>query len=118
MALPITSGDGSITSQKNTQTPQASVGPANKATSGGNVQPGTANSLLTTQTGGISLTNQTLPTVTVGGASTGTIQEAQAIPEPAKHHLNPVAAGFVILLFVLAIACYWLIARSAKNTTY
>jgi hypothetical protein len=117
MALSISAGNGDITSQKNTQTPQASVGPASKATPSGSVQPGTATSLLSTTTGGISLTNQTLPTVTVGAASASTGQVTPSKPIPAKHHFNPVLLGLAIVLLAAALAFFWIITRSAKNTT-
>jgi hypothetical protein len=118
MALSISGGNGSVASQANTQTPQASVGPATNATSAGNVQHGTANSLLTTKTGGISLSGQALSVVDLGSATAGTSQSSQ--PEaaaPAKHHLNPILIGLAIALFVLVLIIFWLTSRSAKNTT-
>ena len=118
MALSITGGDGTIGSQANTQTPQASVGPATKAAPSRNVQPGTTASVLTTQSGGISLTSQALPSVKLGDTSTATVQ-ASAAPQAvqAKHHLNPVLLGLAIALFMLAIGFFWITHRSAKNTT-
>ena len=117
MALSISGGSGSITSQANTQTPQTSVGPASNAAPAGRVQQGTASSLLTTSNGGISLTPHALPTVTVSATTTTTAQSSQPEPAPAKHHLNPLLLGLAILLFVIAAIAFVLISRSAKNTT-
>lgn len=118
MALSITAGNGNPTSQANTQTPQASVGPASKAAPSGNVQPGTATSLLTNKTGGIALSNQALTTVNLSNTTTTTGQSAQ--PQTAvqdEHHFNPLLLGLAIILFVLAAIFFWLTNRSAKNTT-
>jgi hypothetical protein len=118
MALPITGGNGSPTSQASTQTPQASVGPSGAATTSGGVQPGTASSLLTTSSAtGISLKSQVLPTVTVSGTSTGSLQAADTKTTPAKHHANVVLVGIAVVLLVAAVAFFWTTARSAKNTT-
>lgn len=117
MALLITGGNGSVESQANTQTPQASVGPAGNTTSSGNVQPGTANSLLETGNGGIKLTNQVLPTVTVEATSTGTVQSTKSDASPAKHHDNFFLIGLAIVIFILAIGFFLNTFRSEKNTT-
>lgn len=118
MALPITGGNGSPTGLTNTQTPQSSVGPATGATSSGNVQPGTASSLLSTSSAqGISLQNQTLPTVTVNGSSTGTIQQPAKQTGSTSHHANGLLIGIAAVLLVAAIAFFWTTAQSEKNTT-
>ena len=117
MALSITSGSGSVTSQANTQTPQNSVGPSTGAVSSKNVQTGTASQLLANSgTGGVALTAQPLTTVTVNGSTTST--QATPATSPAKHHFNPVLLGIVVVLVVAAVAAAWGINRSAKNTTY
>jgi hypothetical protein len=118
MALSISGGDGSITSQAKTQTPQASVGPSTNATSSGNVQPGTASSLLTSQSGsnGISLTSQELPTVTVSAMATSG-QVGQPKPTPSVHHINMFFLCFALLLFIIAAVTFGVITRSAKTTT-
>ncbi|HVV25644.1 MAG TPA: hypothetical protein VHC21_01250 [Candidatus Saccharimonadales bacterium] len=119
MALPITGGNGSPTGLTNTQTPQSSVGPSTNATASGNVQPGTASSLLSTSTAqGISLKSQTLPTVTVSGASTGTIQQAaKDTKTSATHHANGLLIGIAVVLLVAAAVFFVVTARSDKNTT-
>jgi hypothetical protein len=117
MALSITGGSGSVESQANTQTPQASVGPSGNTTSSGNVQPGTATSLLETDNGGIRLTNQMLPTVTVGATAIGTVQTTKPSAQTTKHHTNFFLLGLAIVIFVLAIGFFWTTFRSAKNTT-
>ncbi len=117
MALSITGGNGSVESQANTQTPQSSVGPAGNSTSSGNVQPGTASSLLETDNGGIRLTNQILPTVTVGATSTGTVQAAKSDARAGKHHANVFLLGLAVVIFVLAVGFFWSIFRSEKSTT-
>lgn len=118
MALSTSAGNGSITSQTNTQTPQSSTAPATNAAPARQVQTGTASQLLTSS-GGISLTSRPLPTVTVSGTTTtGQAAKDTAQPAPAKHHISPVAAGLVIVLVVIALVSVWLIHRSAKNTTH
>lgn len=118
MALSITGGNGSVTGQAQTQTPQASVGPASKAAPARSVQAGTASSLLTTKSGGIALTNQQLPTVTVSGTTTGSRQSSQPEPAtPVQRDVNPVLLAFAVALLVAALIIVWRINRSAKNTT-
>ncbi len=118
MALSITGGNGGINRQTQTPTPQASVGPTSKAAAARSVQTGTSSSLLTTKSGGIALTNQQLPTVTVGATATGSRQSSE--PEPLKtpgNDVNPVFLGFAIALIAAALIIVLRINRSAKNTT-
>jgi hypothetical protein len=116
MSLAISAGNGNPTSQANTQTPQSSAAPATNATPSGSVQPGTATSLLTSK-GGVQLTNQVLPTISLGTTLTGTEQSAPAQVAQPKHHANVFLLGVAAVLFVMAIAFFWSTARSAKNTT-
>jgi hypothetical protein len=117
MALSITGGSGSVESQASTQTPQASVGPAGNSNSSGTVQPGTATNLLETDNGGITLTNQVLPTVTVAATATGTVQTTKSDTQSTNHHTNFFLLGLAIVIFVLAVGFFWSTFRSAKNTT-
>jgi hypothetical protein len=73
--------------------------------------------LTTSSATGISLKSQVLPTVTVSGSSTGTLQAADVKTAPAKHHANGVLIGVAIVLLVAAVVFFWTTARSEKNTT-
>jgi hypothetical protein len=121
MALSITGGNGSIESQANTQAPQSSVAPAGNATSSGGIQPGTTSSLLTSH-GGIALTNQNLPTVSLGNTLTGTVHvAADSDTTPPQHHVNFFLVGLAAVVFVVAAAFFVSTFRGEnrtdKNTT-
>jgi len=108
-------------SQGTTQNPQTV--PSGRAISGAStqssgVQPGTASDVLTSQNG-LSLSNSPLTTVSLDNASaeTGsTVAAAPAAPK-AEHHVNAVFLMAAAVLVVAAMAFFWTINRSAKNTT-
>jgi hypothetical protein len=117
MALSISAGNGGPTSQANTQTPQASVGPATQAESGGNVQPGTAANVLTSQQGVALNGNSQLSVVNLSlGDHTTTSQTQQAV-KPAKHHASPVLLGVAGAIVLVAVVVAIVIARSSGKTT-
>jgi hypothetical protein len=117
-----TNTNGSVNGQINTQNPQTSA-PSSAgsplAAPGSNVQPGTANSLLSGAVGGsdgIPLTSTILPVANLNTAAQGTVQNAKSTTT-AKHHPNAVFLGLIIVVFIIGIIAFWLIGRSAKNTT-
>ena len=112
MALNTTTGTGT---QASTGTPQT-VGEANTTAQSGSVQPGTANSLLTSNQG-VSLNANALTTVDLTGTKTSTATVSTTPPTTQKHDINPVALGFCALLFIVAILMFVFTSRSAKNTT-
>jgi hypothetical protein len=117
--LSISSSSGTQTS---TQSPQGLVSSGNNAAaeSGGNVQPGTATTLLTTSSG-ISLHPTALTTVNVGAAGSepvaGTSPAVATVNIQPKHHINGGLLGISIGLLVVAAIVFLFITRSAKNTT-
>lgn len=113
MALSISDGINTG-SQTTTQSPQASVGPGGTASrTSGNVQPGTATSLLNNDKGGVSLQNKQLSLVSLG---TRQSKVSQFTP-PLKHHVNPALYGVSGLLFLLAAAVIVAIISASKTTT-
>lgn len=104
--------------QNTTQNPQtAPKQPVGATTQSGNVQPGTADSLLTSQQG-VGLQNQALTTVSL--ANTGTQNSTSSAgqnAQPTKHHVNPALISIPIILCVVAVVLFWWITRSAKSTT-
>lgn len=103
--------------QTTTQSPQAvpaqTVGGASKQS--GSVQPGTTATLLTSQQG-ISL-NAVAPTTVSLTASTQS-QASSAAAQPAvRHHTNSAIFIVPVILCLVAIGFFWVITRSAKNTT-
>jgi hypothetical protein len=64
---------------------------------------------------GISLSGSPLTTVDLSGSTT---TQSQAKTSAAtKHHVNGVLLGASIALVVVAVALFWAVSRSAKNTT-
>ncbi len=108
MSLSTSPGSGT---QGTTQNPQVSAAPASNAAQTSSVQPGTANSLLTS-TGGVPL--QVSPVTTV---SLNNVAATQVAPRPVQHHISPVLAVLPAGLFVVAIVMFWAINRSTKITT-
>jgi hypothetical protein len=104
-------------SQTKTESPQNLVNPTANAALSSNVQTGTASSLLTAQTG--ILLKQTAPTtVSLNNTSLGTpITQTPTTTHSSKHHINVVLLGACIVVVVIAVAVFWIITRSAKNTT-
>ena len=121
MALSISAGNGGVTSQANTQSPQTSAGSGSPPTAAAkNVQPGTANSLLSGPGGGsegIPLSSTVLPVASLD-TSTQTTARTQPTTTGSQHHPNAVLLVIVAVLVVLAAAAVWLTQRSAKNTTH
>jgi hypothetical protein len=116
-SLNTVSGSGS---QSTTQSPQNLVNTTNNTEAATSVQPGTATSLLTTPNG-IQLAPVQLSTVNLNNSSASTRAAASKVAVvttvPPKHHLNSTLLGLSIGLFVLAIATFWFVTRSEKNTT-
>ncbi|HVX23892.1 MAG TPA: hypothetical protein VG992_00920 [Candidatus Saccharimonadales bacterium] len=109
MALTTGSNTGS---QTTTDSPQSTTTATLPGAKTGNVQTGTANSLLTS-TNGVPLHAAPLTTVSLSTTSAGT-----AVPTPVKpHHVNVPLISISVLLFVVAAASFWATARSAKTTT-
>lgn len=104
------SGSGTQTS---TESPQASVGSSNQTAEASGIQPGTSTSLLSGSQGGVALHG--VPLTVVNLDSKAQTQANVTVP-PVKHQ-NPALYGVSGLLFVVAIAMFWITARSAKNTT-
>jgi hypothetical protein len=103
--LPAVTSSGS---QTNTQSPQ-SAGPATSTTNAGSVQPGTANSLLTSNNG-VSLTPTQVTTVSLGQSAGST-----PVTPVSKHHFNSALMGISILLFVMAVIMFKFAGNSGKN---
>lgn len=105
--------------QSTTQSPQTAptqtIGAPKQA---GNVQPGTAASLLTDSQGGVGLSSQPLTTVSLkaGATTTGTTGSTTQPAKPA-HHMDAALFIIPIAFCVAAIAMFWVIQRSAKSTT-
>jgi hypothetical protein len=116
MALTTTNAPSS--DQANTQDPQSAPSATSSfgasQTSGG-VQPGTAESLLSSQNG-ITLSSTSLPGVNLStvsaSQSTATNPSAQA-----KHHVSAPLLIFAVLLIAAAGVMFWATSRSVKNTT-
>jgi hypothetical protein len=75
------------------------------------IQPGTAASTLTS-TGGITLQQTALSTVSLGTASANV-----SVAQPVHHKINAGLLGFSLTLLVFAIALFWYTGRAEKNTT-
>jgi len=115
MGLSISSGSGG---QTNTQSPQGLVSSGSTTAAASNVQPGTATTLLTTGSG-ISLHPTQLPTINVNTAPqtvTNPSSVAATTVQP-KHHISSGLLGISAGLFIIALVVFWIITRSAKNTT-
>jgi hypothetical protein len=116
--LSIGSGGGTQTS---TQSPQALVGSGSSTEAASNVQPGGSNLQPTTAASptGIALHPTQLPTINVNNipkpvtsSSTTAIVHSQP-----KHHVNSGLLSVAAGLFIVAVIIFWMITRSAKNTT-
>ena len=124
MALSISAGNGGVTSQANTQSPQTSAAAGTgspAAAPGKSVQPGTATSLLSGPGGGsdgIPLSSTVLPVASLNSSTQTTTAQAQPATTKSQHHPNAILLGIVAVLVVLAVAAMWLTQRSAKNTTH
>jgi len=114
-----TSTNGSIGSQSNTQNPQTAIQPVSAATKSGSVQPGTANSLLTSQQGGVPLQTTVLSTVSLNPSAlqTAVPTTGTASSPPKQHHVSYVLLGFPVVLILVAVILFWTIRRSVKSTT-
>jgi len=95
-------------------TGEASSAAANSST----VQPETANSLLSSQQGGVPLHGTSLSQVSLSTPAPA-LPLATAATTAAKpvHHANTVLLGFSGLLFVVAVVLFWTTSRSVKSTT-
>ncbi|HXE10270.1 MAG TPA: hypothetical protein VN554_02480 [Verrucomicrobiae bacterium] len=103
--------------QNVTQNPQtAPKQPVGSTTQSSNVQPGTADSLLTSRQG-VGLHNQSLTTVSLANTSTQTSVQPATQTAPAKHQVSAVAISVPIVLCLVAILAFWIVRRSAKSTT-
>lgn len=114
-ALTTKPGTGTQTA---TQSPQSVTNQANSAAAtSGEVQPGTAASVLTASRGGIVLQDTPLTTVNLGATTSTTSSSRPPVVLPTQHHFNPLLVGVVILLCAVTLVFFWTTARSAKNTT-
>lgn len=103
--------------QSATQSPQAATQQqGSEAANASSFQPVSTQSLLTS-TGGIPISQQSLPSVSLSGTSTSTTKVASTPAPVAKHHVNPFLGGLAIAFFVGTIIAIFFTARSAKNTT-
>lgn len=103
--------------QNDTQNPQtAPKQPVGSTTQSGNVQPGTADSLLTSHQG-VGLHGQSLTTVSLANSSAQTTSQPASKAAPAEHHVSAVAIAVPIALCLVAIIAFWVVSRSAKTTT-
>ena len=113
--LSITSGGGT---QTTTQSPQGLASSGTSAEAATSVQPGTASTLLTTPTG-ISLGPSQVATVPIASTATASSTKTAAVATvQPKHHTNDILLGGAIALLIIAFAAFYMITRSAKNTTY
>ncbi len=114
MGLTANSATGS---QTTTQSPQAAVtGSASSSVQTGDVQPGTASSLLAGQTG-LALHTTPLSTVSLGsGTQQAAAPSAQAAPVQ-HHHTNVVLIGLAVGLLLVAVVFSWVFSRQVKSTT-
>lgn len=102
--------------QNATQSPQTSAPGFGGGTESQSVQPTAANTINTSgSTSGIPLAAQTLPTVNLASGATATAAATTAPAAP--HKIQPVWAGFSIVLFLVALTLFWATMRSAKSTT-
>ncbi len=113
-------GSGYGSSQSNTQSPQTlvnpTVNPTPNATTGGNVQPGTTTSLLNASANGVKLQSMPLTTINLNSST----QQTQSLPAPPRRpvrHVNGALLGVCIALIIVAIAIFWWMTKSSKNTT-
>ncbi|HVX57506.1 MAG TPA: hypothetical protein VHA37_07280 [Candidatus Saccharimonadales bacterium] len=114
--LSIAPADGQ---QNVTQDPQtAPKQPVGSTTQSGKVQPGTADSLLTSSQG-VGLHGQSLTTVSLvdTGTQTAASTSASSPAVPAKHHVNAAAISIPIIFCIAAVVAFWAVSRSAKSTT-
>jgi|ERR1039458_783842 hypothetical protein len=115
MGLSISSGDGAQTS---TQSPQGLVSSGSATAAASNVQPGTASTLLTTGNG-IALYPSQLPSVNVNTAPQATTSSNSVVATTVQpeHHISGGLLVISLSLFIIALVVFWIITRSAKNTT-
>ncbi|MEK7059652.1 MAG: hypothetical protein AAB971_02770 [Patescibacteria group bacterium] len=102
--------------QASTQNPQIAGRSTASGTQSSKVQPGTTRALLDSQ-GGVPLQSTSLTMVNLNAPAAKTAMTTAVNPMPAKHQINPTLAGLTVVLFVIAIVSFWIINRSAKNTT-
>lgn len=118
-----TSTNSSFSGQINTQSPQTSAAAgagSPPAAPGKNVQPGTANSLLSGSAGGgagIPLSSTVLPVANLNTSAQTSSTQKPNQATGSQHHTNTVLLGVVAALVVMAALALWLAQRSAKNTT-
>jgi cobalamin biosynthesis Mg chelatase CobN len=110
MALTTTTAQGSA-GQNASQSPQTATS-TNNTVAAGNVQPGTAPSLLN-QSNGTPLQLRTLPAANLNIQSTAQVT-APAVP---KDQISPAAFILPAVLLVIAIVLFWLSGRADKSTT-
>lgn len=117
--LKAATSSGGSADQATTQNPQTAAPQSdNAAAPAQSVQPGTATSLLASQTG-LALTPGALTTVDLSSATASQATATKPAAKPLQsQHLNPILLVLSIGLCVVAVVLFWIMSRSAKNTTY
>lgn len=118
-SLSISSSGGT---QTTTQSPQNLVSPDSSTEAATSVQPGVSNVQPETSSSpsGIALHPTQLPVVNVNtsaGPVSSSSSSTVAVDTKPKHHINAGLLGASIGLFIVAVVIFWLITKSAKNTT-
>ncbi len=111
-------GNGSGGSQSTTQSPQSLPNSGLNTAAASKVQPGTATSVLNSNTG-ISLGNSQLSTIDLNSTSSSTKSQkvsAASIVVP-KHHVNTLLLSVCVALFLAAVASFIFVSKIEKNTT-
>jgi hypothetical protein len=109
----LTTSPGSGT-QTSTQSPQsANQGGGLTNANASYFQTGSPASMLTSQNG---ITLQQTPLSVVNINSTTATPKVQVTTQP-KHHVNGLFLGLSLVLFLVAMALFWLTIKSANNTT-
>ncbi len=102
--------------QATTQSPQSAGAASTAAANSSSLQPGTATRVLDSGANdGVPLSTTPLTTVNFNRAANIQATTAPVVPD---RHVNPAFFSITVILVLVAVALFWWISRSEKNTTF
>jgi hypothetical protein len=104
--------------QSSTGTPQSAGQPGDTGARSNEVQPGTVSEGLQSQSSPTDTVGIPLKEGTLKGLILNDIPRANVATKPVpSNQVNPALFGISVILFIVAVALFWLTNRSAKSTT-